>query len=179
MKWPTSRYHLPLGIGLAAVILLLGAILPHTQRVRAAHAECAAMQAGLARQADVLARAGQAARRVAEGREWTRRFEVAVPVGPQMGPLLESLDELAGTCGLREVRVQPDAPLEGGPVGCLPVAVQFRGTFPAAYDFVERAESLPRVAWVQRFELARTQREGDELSGTVTLLVYYREEAKP
>jgi Tfp pilus assembly protein PilO len=178
MKLPKAKYHLPLGVIAAGSVLLVGAVLPHTRRLGAVHAECTGLRTELAAHAAQVQTVGAAARTVATGRERLAVFDAAIPRGKQLGELLSALDGFAQAHGLRDLQLRPTTEMTGGPVQCLPIEVEFFGDFEGAYAFLNDVERLPRIAWVQRFELAHAGELEQGLRGALTLLVYYRPEAE-
>jgi Tfp pilus assembly protein PilO len=101
-------------------------------------------------------------------------FDEAVPQDQRIGVFLEHLDQLARETGLTGKSVKPAAPIAGAHVACLPIDVNVTGQFAALHEFLRRVEALPRVARIQRLELAGSENAGDELAAALTMHVYFR-----
>lgn len=107
-------------------------------------------------------------------------FDDAIPVGDQVGEFLQTVSVLADELGLRDKDVvlapEIDLVLDTGvkQVIGLPIEISFQGEFEAVHAFLARIESLPRLARVQRLELAASQDRKGVLMSSMTVLVFYR-----
>lgn len=172
MRARKRRFLTPLAAFVVAVVFLLGVYFPQSRQLSRIRQETASVRE---QQLDRAARLRSTMATLDKaGSEGDIPFEEAVPSSPRIGELLESLDRLAREAGLADHSVVPAKVVDGEQVSWLPIDMEFRGTFAAVYGFLERVETLPRVARVQRLELDSTAFTADELSSSLTMHVYFK-----
>ncbi len=164
-------YAVLLGAVAVAGVFAFGAYRPNAARLHATEAAIRDLHDELAVRTQHLERAVELYGAVDMARRQAPAWDEALPDEPRIGALLETIDHLAGDAGLKEAHVLPAKPVRVGKIGILPVAIDFRGSFESIYAFVRQVETLPRIARVERFEIARTD-SADMLVATVTVHVY-------
>lgn len=172
MSGSLGKYVLPAGALLVAAVFAFGVYLPESRHLRRIRAETESLRAELAGRAASLAVRTTSAD--AGDPQNVVSFDEALPAGPHLGEFLEGLDEWARAAGLQDHNIVPGAAQDGESVSWLPLTMDFHGDFSAVYGFIQKIESQPRLARVQRLELTTTVASGNELSSSVTMHVYFR-----
>lgn len=114
----------------------------------------------------------------------TRELEAQtrfVPEDAQLAELLKSISTELGARDLRDAETQTQPIVAGARYSVLPVTLQFKGAFPAAYHLLSTLESSRRLVWVTRLEMIREKDSGADVSVLMELNTFFSpaEESHP
>ena len=163
-----------LGCAVVALVFTLGALRPDAGAAAQMHRDARTFCDTVNERTQRLQKVGDTRRELATLDGALAAFDAAIPPDQQIGAFLEKLDQIARESGLSDKSVKPADPVIGAQVACLPIDVNVTGRFAAMYEFLQRVESLPRVARIQRLELSGADEAGDELVASMTMHVYFR-----
>jgi len=163
-----------LGALVVGLVFSAGALRPDLGSNRRLRYEAGALRASVDQRSARLEAASALRQSSAELAEDLAAFAQAIPRNQQIGAFLEDLDLIAREVGLSGKSVRPAEAIRTAELQCLPLDISVTGRFAALHEFVRRVEALPRVARVQRLELASREIPSEELVASVTLYVFFR-----
>jgi type IV pilus assembly protein PilO len=97
-----------------------------------------------------------------------------IPAQPQVPTFVVQVQEIAGTSGVTQLSVDPEAstsPEGGGDYRVVPVTMRFNGTYDEMQDFLLRTRNLARLVTVTNVDYTRAGGEGTTLNPSVETLL--------
>jgi len=174
MRLGRVKTRVALGAMAVALIFTLGALRPDVARSARMQRDAAALRDTVDERSARLMTTVDARRQLAELDTQLSGYPEAIPTDQRIGAFLEQLDLIARDAGLSDKSVKPANPIALAAASCLPIDVQVRGRFDAMHEFLRRVEALPRIARVQRIELAGIEGSADEVAASLTMHVFFR-----
>lgn len=174
MRFMRGKMLVVLGGSAVALIFTIGALMPDVRHNRRKNQEAAMLRASVDGRTARLQGAAAMRETSHELENKLTAFTEAIPGEQRIGAFLEALDQIARDAGLTGKNVKPAQPVVGDEVACLPIQVEVSGTFASIHEFLRRVETLPRLARIQRVELAGGDDLGGELVSSVMMQVYFR-----
>lgn len=173
MKMVGKRVHLILGVTIATSVFTFGAYLPKSRRLADLHGRIAGLERQVLAGGEQLRSAASMHAELTSALGELESFDEAVPASEDVGVFLEAVSQIADELGLTDRNIVPGKALASPRVSLLPIEMSFGGDFESLYAFLQRIESLPRVARVKRMETAVSEQDG-ALTCSLTVNVFFR-----
>lgn len=165
----------------AALGFTFGLLLPGNRRLNELSEAIAADQLAVATQQAQVGDVSGLYKELVQLSDEVSTFRQRLPADRRLGEFLNELSDAMARTGIADFNVQPlpairvssDALPErlrlANGTGVLPVQIVFRSDFKRAFELLDAIEEMPRLAYVERFQVEAV----DELSGelNVTMVV--------
>ncbi|HEV2294628.1 MAG TPA: type 4a pilus biogenesis protein PilO [Tepidisphaeraceae bacterium] len=137
-----------------AGVVITAAGLLHCQLLMSRGAALAVLKADVQRATQANVQAERAIRDLPELRQAVRRFARQVPSGADLGPLLESVGDLAAD-GAPEREIVTKSTVPGHPVARIPFSLQYRGSFRGTITLLQRLQEGSLFTRVERIVIEK------------------------
>lgn len=100
--------------------------------------------------------------------------EQAVPVGPELAPLLKELSLALEAIGAVDIETETGTSLQAEGYAAIPVTQNFKAPFAAVFDYLQRVEKTGRLLRVLRLSANRYDKSGDGMLAVhINLAAFY------
>ena len=101
-------------------------------------------------------------------------FDCKIPSQRDVGNFLQQITQIMNTHNLKEQLIEPGKDAKSGPIGCIPINLQCKGTLNQMFEFFKSLQGLQRSVRVEQVKLAKVTDTNGQVSMTTRIVIFYR-----
>jgi Tfp pilus assembly protein PilO len=98
-----------------------------------------------------------------------------LPPDPQLGIFIHDINQASQEAALNHLTIEPGSPVRDALYSEEPIALNFKGSFPAVASFIRQVEDMDRLTRVQDVTIKNANSADDSVDVSLTVDIYFAE----